>query len=55
LQIAKNGSTYKAAGVAKFSQYVALAEKQGIVEIGGSEGTAWIALKPEWYNASFSC
>jgi len=54
VQIAKNGSTYKAAGVAKFSQYVALAEKQGIVEIGGSEGTAWIALKRDWYNASLS-
>jgi len=54
VQIAKNGLTYKAAGVAKFSQYVALAEKRGIVEIGGSEGNAWIALKPDWYNASLS-
>jgi len=54
VQISKNGTTYKAAGVTKFSQYVALAEKQGIVEIGGSEGTAWIALKKDWYHASLS-
>ncbi|PPQ72083.1 hypothetical protein CVT26_006718 [Gymnopilus dilepis] len=52
LQISMNGATYAKAGVAKFGQYVALAVKQGIVELGGWEGGAWISLKPDWYNAS---
>lgn len=38
-------ATYAQAGVADFSQYVALAENMGIVELGGSGGKAWIALK----------
>jgi NYN domain len=35
---------YKRAGVANFSGYSALAEKAGIVQMGGTEGEAWIAL-----------
>ncbi|KAG6920005.1 hypothetical protein DXG01_013354 [Tephrocybe rancida] len=38
---------YKRAGVERFGQYVALAEKAGIIELGGKEGGAWIALKPD--------
>ncbi|KAG6866075.1 hypothetical protein C0991_008827 [Blastosporella zonata] len=40
---------YKRAGVERFSQYTALAEKAGIIELGGKEGDAWIALHPDWY------
>ena len=53
-EIACNGTTYRQAGVLKFGQYVALAEKAGIVEMGGSESTAWIGLKAPWHNALLS-
>lgn len=42
---------YRRAGAERFGQYVALAEKAGIIELGGREGGAWIALRPEWYGA----
>ncbi|KAF8801458.1 DUF537-domain-containing protein [Phlegmacium glaucopus] len=45
VEIARNGTTYRQAGVLRFGDYVALAEKAGIVELGGSGGTVWIALK----------
>ena len=51
LEIAKGGATYKNAGVDKFSQYTALAEKQGIIELGVLQTTAWMSLKPVWYDA----
>jgi NYN domain len=54
LEVACNGTTYRQAGVLKFGQYVALAEKAGIVEMGGSESTAWIGLKAPWHNALLS-
>ncbi|KAK0459536.1 NYN domain-containing protein [Desarmillaria tabescens] len=38
---------YKKAGVEKFKQYVALAESEGIVELGGMEGGAWIGLRTD--------
>lgn len=47
----KDNMVYRRAGTERFGQYVALAEKLGIVELGGKEGGAWIALRPEWYNA----
>jgi hypothetical protein len=50
LEVACNGTTYRQAGVLKFSQYVAMAEKAGIVETGGSEAAAWICLKAPWCN-----
>ena len=50
LEVACNGTTYRQAGVLKFGQYVAMAEKAGIVEMGGSESTAWIGLKAPWYD-----
>ncbi|CAA7269063.1 unnamed protein product [Cyclocybe aegerita] len=52
LQISKGGATYRNAGVEKFSQYVALAQKQGIIELGGMEAAAWISLRPGWGKAS---
>ena len=53
-EVACNGNTYRQAGVLKFGQYVAMAEKAGIVEMGGSESTAWIGLKAPWYNVPLS-
>jgi len=50
LEIARNGTTYRQAGVLRFREYVTMAEKAGIVELGGSEGTAWIALLEPWYT-----
>ncbi|KAG6889733.1 hypothetical protein C0995_015031 [Termitomyces sp. Mi166 len=47
----KDNMVYRRAGTERFGQYVALAEKAGIIELGGKEGGAWIALRPEWYNA----
>ena len=54
VEVACNGATYRQAGVLKFGQYVAMAEQAGIVEMGGSESTAWIGLKAPWYNVSLS-
>ncbi|KAI0797756.1 NYN domain-containing protein [Abortiporus biennis] len=39
---------YRDANVPKFKQYVELAVKAGLVELGGAEGTAWISLMPKW-------
>ena len=39
---------YEKAGVKKFSDYSALAEKAGVAQMGGKEGGAWIALHPYW-------
>ena len=44
--------TYKNAGVERFAQYAALAEKQGIVQLGGQGGKAWISLQPGWAYVS---
>ena len=52
MEIACNGTTYRQAGVLRFSHYVAIAAELGIVELGGSGLVAWIALKEPWYNAS---
>ncbi|KAK0210566.1 NYN domain-containing protein [Desarmillaria ectypa] len=43
-------AVYKKAGVEKFKQYVALAESEGVVELGGMEGGAWIGLRTDWYG-----
>jgi hypothetical protein len=52
IAISKNGRTYKEAGVDRFSQYASLAERGGIIELGGREGDAWISLKSKYQNAS---
>ena len=55
LEIAQNGTIYRQAGVsATFAEYAAIAEQAGIVELGGSESTAWISLKAPWFNARLS-
>ena len=47
----KDNMVYRKAGVDRFGQYVALAEKERIVTLGGKEAGAWIGLRPEWYGA----
>ncbi|KAF5387049.1 hypothetical protein D9615_001823 [Tricholomella constricta] len=39
-------AVYHQAGVADFSQYVSLAEREGIIQLGGSMGKSWITLHP---------
>jgi hypothetical protein len=51
LEINQNGTTYRMAGVSKFTQYIEMAKKAGIVDLGGTGGTAWVALRAPWYNA----
>ncbi|OJA15890.1 hypothetical protein AZE42_11707, partial [Rhizopogon vesiculosus] len=41
---------YKRAGVNKFGDYASLAERASLIELGGSEGEAWIALHPKWFK-----
>ncbi|KAF9466398.1 hypothetical protein BDZ94DRAFT_218550 [Collybia nuda] len=43
-----NKRVYAQAGVQGFSHYVALAERMGIVELGGIGGKAWIGLQANW-------
>ncbi|KAJ7684979.1 hypothetical protein DFH06DRAFT_1157041 [Mycena polygramma] len=38
-------TVYKQAGPTNFSQLAALGEKEGIVELGGTDGNAWISLR----------
>jgi len=47
-----SNKVFHAAGVKKFSQYSALAEQKGIVQLGGQSGNAWIALNPPFHNTS---
>ncbi|KAJ7738463.1 DUF537-domain-containing protein [Mycena maculata] len=42
--ITKDRQLYKRAGVEKFAQFSALAEKAKIIELGGSQAQAWISL-----------
>ena len=45
LEINQNGTTYRMAGVLKFSEYMEMAKKAGIVTLGGFGGAAWVALR----------
>ena len=36
------------AGVMEFHDYAAMAEKEGIIALGGWQGMAWIALLEQW-------
>ena len=47
-EIACNGTTYRQAGVTKFREYAAMAEKEGIIALGSCQGTAWITLLESW-------
>lgn len=54
LEIYQNGTTYREAGVVKFSDYVDIAQKAGIIELGGLGGSAWIALRAPWNDDAVS-
>jgi hypothetical protein len=47
-KIWKNGTTYRNAGVTTIHEYLALAEREGIVELGGDKNSAWVSLSPRW-------
>jgi len=51
LQIAKNGTTYQKAGVSRFGEYMTLAQRAGIIELGGREASAWVGLQSKWFDA----
>ncbi|KAI6038999.1 NYN domain-containing protein [Pisolithus marmoratus] len=52
LQVDQNA--YKRVGVTKFKSYTTLAERAGLVLLGGVEGRrggdTWIALHPDWFS-----
>lgn len=41
---------YDSAGVLRFKQYADMAKRNGFVDLGGSEGEAWISLLPNWHG-----
>ncbi|KAI0818827.1 NYN domain-containing protein [Irpex lacteus] len=45
-----NPNIYKQAGSPKFKSYITLAEKIGIVDVGGTGPDAWVSLRPKWYG-----
>ncbi|EMD38653.1 hypothetical protein CERSUDRAFT_113830 [Gelatoporia subvermispora B] len=46
--VGRSKDVYANAGVRRFKDYTMLAESAGIVELGGFEAQAWIALTPAW-------
>ncbi|KAF9533390.1 hypothetical protein CPB83DRAFT_845189 [Crepidotus variabilis] len=40
---------YEKTGIKTLDDYVKLAVKQGIVDIGGEGGTRWMRLLPDWH------
>ena len=48
--VQSDNQIYQRAGVSKFRDYAALAEQAGIIELGGKDGGAWIALHPNWFG-----
>ena len=49
-ELAKEENLYQRAGVRSFKEYIALAEKRGIVTCGGYGGYAWVSFKLSWEN-----
>ena len=47
----RDPNVYQLAGVSKFKEYAAVAEHLGIVELGGAQGGAWIALTSSGLNS----
>lgn len=43
-------SVYMRAGVSRFAQYTALAERASLIRLGGREGDAWITLHPDLFK-----
>ncbi|OAX32064.1 hypothetical protein K503DRAFT_870350 [Rhizopogon vinicolor AM-OR11-026] len=44
-----DNAAYKRMGVNKFRDYALLAEQASLIELGESQGVAWIALHPTWF------
>lgn len=44
----KHENVYQEAGVRKFKEYIALAESDGVVLVGGSGEYDWLSLHPKW-------
>ena len=44
----KHENVYQEAGVRRFKEYMALAESDGVVRVGGSGGYEWLSLHPKW-------
>jgi hypothetical protein len=51
--VQSDSQVYERAGVSKFRNYTALAEKAGIIELGGKDGD-WITLHPNWFGVADS-
>jgi NYN domain len=49
--VSRYNGVYKKAGVKKFMEYASMAEKFGIVELGGTGAESWIRLLPGWEKA----
>lgn len=54
VELSKHKNIYRDVGITgptKFRQYMALAEKEGIVVLGGLEPDGWVGLLPKWKHA----
>jgi hypothetical protein len=50
----QSNGVYRRVGAERFRQYADMAVRAGIAELGGKEGDAWIALRPDWYGAKLT-
>ena len=46
--VKENDKVYQNAGVKSFKEYMSMAEKEGLVTLGGLDGHAWVSFKPSW-------
>ncbi|KAJ6455792.1 NYN domain-containing protein [Mycena sanguinolenta] len=49
--VAKDKKVFERAGVKKFREFTALAEKDKIITLGGTQASAWISLHPDWHSS----
>lgn len=50
-KMAHEQATYRRAGVNTFAEFMELADRNGIVELGGNGKDAWVRLLSDWYDA----
>lgn len=48
----RHNGEYKQAGYADFKAFSTAAERRGLITMGGSQGSAWMKLRPEWLGLS---
>lgn len=54
--LAKYKAVYTQAGVSSFARYIELAQRTGIVDVGGAGNNMWVELRPEWSsNTDIPC